>query len=220
MRRFVWCLLGWLPAAAMGGELATLNTGAQIEIARHEETAGGLRLFLEGGGYVDLPAAAVTAIETVDDDDPEPVVQAEPAVREPETLEEIVELAAERFSLPRELIHSVIAAESAYDPAAVSHAGAVGLMQLMPATAADLDVSDRTDPKQNVRGGAEYLRQLLDEYEGSEDQLVLALAAYNAGPDAVRRYGGIPPYEETRVYVRRVLRRFLRLVEQAKAGGG
>ena len=119
---------------------------------------------------------------------------------------------AERERVHPDLIHSVIAAESAGDPSAVSHAGAIGLMQLMPETAAELAV-DPYQADQNVRGGARYLREMLERYAGRDDQLVLALAAYNAGPGAVDRYNGIPPYAETRAYVRRVLERFLRLTE-------
>ena len=113
----------------------------------------------------------------------------------------IIDLAARQNELPAALVKAVIAAESAFDPEAVSHAGAQGLMQLMPATAQTLGVSDPLRPDQNVRGGVRYLRELVDRY----GDLSLALAAYNAGPTAVDRYGGIPPYRETRAYVKRVL---------------
>jgi soluble lytic murein transglycosylase len=99
------------------------------------------------------------------------------------------------------LIHSVIQAESDFDTAAVSRKGALGLMQLMPATAAGLGVSNPFDVDQNVRGGARYLRQMLDRF----GRLDLALAAYNAGPGAVERHGGVPPYAETQRYVHKVL---------------
>jgi len=112
-----------------------------------------------------------------------------------------VQSVAKALSLDPALIEAVIQAESAFNPHAVSHKGAVGLMQLMPETAARYGVYDRRDPTQNIIGGARYLRDLLDEFR----DLPLALAAYNAGEGAVRRYGNsIPPYQETQTYVRRV----------------
>jgi soluble lytic murein transglycosylase-like protein len=106
--------------------------------------------------------------------------------------------------LPPALLHAVITAESAYDPEAVSRAGAVGLMQLMPATAKRYGVSNRRDPNANVAGGTHYLRDLLNLFDNN---VVLALAAYNAGENAVINYGRrIPPYKETQTYVRRVLK--------------
>jgi soluble lytic murein transglycosylase-like protein len=106
------------------------------------------------------------------------------------------------------LFAALVWTESAFNPAAVSHAGAIGLAQLMPGTAAGLGV-DPWDPVQNLDGGARYLRAQLDAF-GSVD---LALAAYNAGPNAVSRYGGIPPYVETQFYVLRVLGHYGRLVD-------
>jgi len=103
------------------------------------------------------------------------------------------------------LVDAVVRAESAYDPQAVSHKGAMGLMQLMPDTARRLEVSDPFDPEENVRGGVTEVSRLLDRYDGN---LVLVLAAYNAGEGAVERYRGVPPYRETRGYVDRILRMY------------
>jgi len=125
-----------------------------------------------------------------------------------------IDRAAKLYNIPAELIRAVIAAESAGDCSAVSHRGAVGLMQLMPHTAGEMYVDDPVDPAQNIMGGTRYLRQLANEFGGD---MMLVLAAYNAGPDAVRKYKGIPPYEETRQYVKKVIAYYYELKRAAKA---
>ena len=126
-----------------------------------------------------------------------------PRSREPRTYvyDPIITETATRQGVPPALVKAVIAAESAFDSRAVSHKGAQGLMQLMPATAASLGVLDPFEPGQNVAGGTSYLKAMIVRY----GDLSRALAAYNAGPGAVDRYGGIPPYRETQAYVERVL---------------
>lgn len=118
-------------------------------------------------------------------------------------IDAFVETHARRQQLDPDLVRAVIQVESAFRPRAESHKGAMGLMQLMPETARILSVRDPWDPNENLRGGTTYLRHLLDRFGG---QLELALAGYNAGPENVDRYGGIPPFEETRSYVEKVLR--------------
>jgi hypothetical protein len=117
-----------------------------------------------------------------------------------ETFEELVREHSQRQSLRPELVRAVIQVESGFNPRATSPKGAMGLMQLMPQTARSLGVRNAYDPAENIRGGTLYLRQLLDKY-GSEQ---IALAAYNAGPGAVDKYDGVPPYRETKEYVRKV----------------
>ena len=115
--------------------------------------------------------------------------------------------AANRYQVPEALLHAVISVESAYDPNAVSRAGAVGLMQLMPATATRYGVANRRDPAANLKGGTLYLKDLLDRFDR---KLSLALASYNAGENAVVKFGNqVPPYEETQKYVRKVLKLYV-----------
>lgn len=120
----------------------------------------------------------------------------------PQEFEQLIQASAAKYGVNVALVKAVIQAESGYNPNAVSRTGASGLMQLMPGTAKQLKVADAFNPKQNVDGGVRYLKFLLDTFKGD---VTLALAAYNAGLGKVAKYGGVPPYEETRTYVSRVL---------------
>jgi soluble lytic murein transglycosylase-like protein len=122
--------------------------------------------------------------------------------RNPAEFDQIIKSCASEFGVDRSLVKAVIHAESGYNPNAVSSKGATGLMQLMPGTARDLKVADSYNPSDNIRGGVRYLRFLLDTFKGD---VTLALAAYNAGLGKVAKHGGVPPYEETRNYVSKVL---------------
>jgi soluble lytic murein transglycosylase-like protein len=123
-------------------------------------------------------------------------------IRDPTEYDAHIESISRRYGLDHRLIKALIKAESRFDSEAVSQKGAIGLMQLMPETARTMGVSDPLDPKQNIEGGVRYLKHLLKQFH---NDLPLALAAYNAGPDAVKRYGGIPPFKETREYLKKVL---------------
>jgi soluble lytic murein transglycosylase-like protein len=127
--------------------------------------------------------------------------------------DEYVREASKRFNIPVPLIRAVMAVESNFDPTAVSHAGAQGLMQLMPQTAEEMGVDDPFDPRKNILGGTRYLRVLANTFDGD---LVLTLAGYNAGHRAVSRYMDIPPFAETQRYVRRVLRLYYHYKKQVK----
>jgi soluble lytic murein transglycosylase-like protein len=146
-----------------------------------------------------LPTLAVSSLEPP----LEPVVTVTTTFRLPPHLafEELIREAAERYEVDPALVRAVVRIESAFNPLAVSTAGALGLMQLMPALAEELGVTDPFDPRQNVFAGVKYLRALLDEHDGNER---LALASYNAGPGAVAHFEGIPPYPETQHYVRAI----------------
>jgi soluble lytic murein transglycosylase-like protein len=125
--------------------------------------------------------------------------------------------AAHKYKLSEELLHAVMRVESGYRPTALSVKGAMGLMQLMPGTARDMYVRNAWSPEENIDGGARYLRTLANQYQGD---LVMTLAAYNAGPEAVKRAGGVPSYPETQDYVKRVLELYEKLKRQSARGDG
>ena len=203
-------LFGLLAMGAVGGEVSSsvlvLKNGQRIGYESLVREGG--TLFLRVGGNSLVIDAAEVAPE------PEPAGGTFVAGREvPEPVARLIGPNAGRHNLRPELIQAVMEVESGYQVRARSRVGAIGLMQLMPQTARHLGVNAH-DPAQNVEGGARLLDILVTKYEGRPNGLALALAAYNAGAGAVDRYSGIPPYRETREYVKKVLRRFRELVRE------
>ena len=196
-----------------------LGNGFRLHADRHEVDGDKIRLYTDGG-VTEMQGASVERFEIEEavvavPATPPPI--APPAAKAPETVAspaakapaDLATAAAAKFSLPAGFVKGVMKTESGFRPAIVSPKGAIGLMQLMPGTARDLGV-DPNNPKQNAEGGAQYLHDLLAKYESHPDQVFLALAAYNAGPAAVERYHGVPPYRETREYILRVLKNWER----------
>ncbi len=199
-------------ANAYGGEFAVLQNGFRIASDYHL-VAGSLIELHTRQGTVNLPAEKIVRFEQEEYIAPPPPAPPAPALPAPviakaATTKELIHEAARRNGLRPEFVQSVAAVESNFQIAAVSPKGAIGLMQLMPGTAAALG-ADAKDPAQNVDAGARYLRQLLARYKDSPDPVRLALAAYNAGPGAVDRHKNIPPYRETQAYVEKVLKNYL-----------
>jgi hypothetical protein len=196
---------------AFGAERAKLANGFSIDCLHHAQVDGKLRLYTsaDSNNYIEFPPSEVTGFEALPDPPP-PTAKA--SVTTPLThadLGQILAGAGREHDLDVDLLASVVKAESAGNPRAVSRTGARGLMQLMPGTAAELGVKNSFAAEENVGGGSAYLDALLKRYGNN---LALALAAYNAGPAAVDRYHGVPPYRETRLYVARVIREFNRRV--------
>ncbi len=186
--------------ASVPGEYAVLSTGFLLHIDRHEVNGAKARLYLNGGS-IEFPASSIVRFEP----EAAPAKAAVPARKASVSSKQLVEEAAQRYGLPAAFLHSVAKAESGCRTDAVSPKGAIGVMQLMPETARELG-ADPNDPRQNVDAGARYLRDLLLKYRDDDYQVRKALAAYNAGPAAVDRYDGVPPYRETVEYVERVIK--------------
>jgi hypothetical protein len=195
-------------------ENVTLTNGFTLLCDHREAEGDRVRLYTtrDSSNFVEVGAGEIASVEVVPDPPAKPASAAEPKLSNADVHELIARAGAEH-NLDVDLLASVIRAESGGNIHAVSRTGAQGLMQLMPATAAQLGVTDSFQADQNIHGGTAYLDALLIKYH---DQLALALAAYNAGPAAVDRYHGIPPYRETRVYVARVIREFNRRKQQEK----
>jgi hypothetical protein len=182
-------------APGLRAEYFVLRSGQRLRVIGYQLNGDHYRLQLKGG-TVDVPAEQVVTIE------PEDVFTSVPAVEvSKEPFGDLINAAAKRYSVDADLITSVIAAESNFDPKAISRRNARGLMQLLPVTAESLGVKNIFDPAENIDAGTRYLRDLLQLYR---NDLALTLAAYNAGPERVQRYGRVPPFAETITYVRRV----------------
>jgi soluble lytic murein transglycosylase-like protein len=213
--------LACLIPAAHAGQRVTLSNGFEIRCNHLAQVEGRVRLYTGGGedSYIEFAPEEITGVEQVPDPPPtrspsKPPAVASDAKLSPADLHEMLVKAGDDHNLDVDLLASLVKAESGGNAHAVSHAGARGLMQLMPGTASQLGVQDSFQPDQNVRGGTAYLDGLLTRYH---DNMALALAAYNAGPEAVDKYHGIPPYRETRAYVARVIHEFNRRVRAREA---
>jgi hypothetical protein len=214
----VLTLLGAVPVLHAAEEV-TLTNGFNLLCDHREETGGKVRLFTnkDNSNFVEVDAAEIASVDTVPD--PPAVTAPSGKIAEPKLTDadvhELISKAGASHNLDVDLLASVVRAESGGNIHAVSRTGAQGLMQLMPGTAAQLGVADSFRADQNINGGTTYLDALLVRYH---ENLALALAAYNAGPAAVDKYHGVPPYRETRIYVARVIREFNRrkLLEKAE----
>jgi soluble lytic murein transglycosylase-like protein len=202
---------------SVAADLAVLRNGFEIRHERREQVGGNTRLYLDRSGpsYVDIPTEQIASFEH--DSTPasaakqSPQTSSVPAAsrskHSAQEIQQVVSAASDRHQVDPDLIASVIRAESNYNSHAVSPKGAQGLMQLMPGTASKLGVTNALQPDANVDAGTRYLRELLVRYN---DDVVKALAAYNAGPQRVEQYHGVPPYRETQAYVARIVRDFNR----------
>jgi soluble lytic murein transglycosylase-like protein len=242
-------LLSLLACQAWATDVATLRNGFTIRHESRAPLGNTTRLFLtsDGSSFVDVPTAEIVQIEHDPNPAPapanapsenvpaptqntaSPTAAAHPAAvplpstsapvaSSPADVSRMVSEASGRYRLDPDLVNSVIRAESGFKVHAISPKGAQGLMQLMPQTASKLGVPNAFDPEANVDGGTRYLRELLEKYNYD---LIKALAAYNAGPQRVEQYGGVPPYRETRHYVASIVRDFNRkkLAQQKAASG-
>ena len=217
----VVAILAMAALPCFAGEVAVLRNGFSIRHERREIVGDKTRLYVtpDGSSFVDVPTAEIEHFEAAPDLAASgPRLQASgdksgasqfPRNTPPGTLniDDVVNSASGRYRLDPDLVNSVIKAESGFNAHALSPKGAQGLMQLMPGTASQLGVPNAFDPQANVEGGTKYLRELLERYNFD---LIKALAAYNAGPQRVEQFGGVPPYYETRAYVARIVKDFNR----------
>lgn len=217
-RAVVIAFIAIVALPCFAGEVAVLKNGFSIRHERREVVGDITRLYVtaDGSSFVDVPTSEIEHFEAAPEDTtlasgsrlpasgshiPASAFPARPVT----DLSQVVNEASGKYNLDPDLVNSVIRAESGFNVRAVSPKGAQGLMQLMPGTASQLGVPNAFDPSANVEGGTKYLRELLEKYDFD---LVKALAAYNAGPQRVEQFGGVPPYYETRAYVARIVKDF------------
>jgi soluble lytic murein transglycosylase-like protein len=187
-------------APGMRAEYVVLRGGQRLHVTSYERRGQKVELRVDGG-VVEVDSTDILAIE------PEEIFPTRPHPTAKPPYTELVQAAAQRHGVDPDLVSSVMAMESNFNPRAISRREARGLMQLLPETATRLGVTDIFDPRQNIDAGTRYLRELLDRYNYD---LVLTLAAYNAGPDRVAHYRGVPPFVETVSYVHKVSREYRR----------
>jgi hypothetical protein len=224
---WIGAFLAAMALPCFAGEVAVLKNGFSIKHERREVMGAVTRLYTsaDGSSFVDVPTTEIEHFEAAPEEprspaaddsaslpsannakDGTPPASASSSPFQPQrNLNDVVNEASNRYRLDPDLVNSVIKAESGFNSRAVSPKGAQGLMQLMPGTALQLGVPNTFDPRANVEGGTKYLRELLERYDFD---LIKALAAYNAGPQRVEQFGGVPPYYETRAYVARVVKDF------------
>jgi soluble lytic murein transglycosylase-like protein len=189
---------------ASRAEYVVLQNGQRLVVTGYQIVGDKYRLQMNGG-FVEVPVSEVVAIEPEEVFTPIVVPVKPAALAANSQFSQYIQSAATRFNVDADLISSVIAIESNFNPKAVSRRNARGLMQLIPGTASRFGVQNIFDPQENINGGTQYLGELLHRYDNN---LILALAAYNAGPQRVQKYGTVPPFAETQSYVRRVKRTY------------
>ena len=212
---FVALAVSALCPAARAAEHITLKNGFELDCGHREAIGDRVRLYFsaaptDSAGFLEVAADAILRVEAATG----PLAVALPLVTPAVDIPHLLTQAGHLHRIDADMLASVVQAESGGHTRAVSRTGARGLMQLMPGTAHQLGVADAFAPDQNIAGGSAYLDQLLTRYH---DDIALALAAYNAGPAAVDRYHGVPPYRETQLYVARVINEFNRRKRAASA---
>jgi hypothetical protein len=230
VKRYLLLLAAFTVALPAAGEIVLLTNGRTLKVAAYQAVDETMELTLKSGGRILLPLERIERVVDDEVEDPVEVPVSEMTARVfPDRAwtyrdeskpffktkyDQTIVDAARKFNVDAALVSAVIKAESDYNPRVVSHKGARGLMQLMPATAKRFGVTDSFDPVANIYGGTKYLRWLLEKFEGNAD---LAVAAYNAGEGNVWKYNGVPPFRETKNYIRRIARHFHAGSESASA---